>query len=110
MPAGGAFPGAVPDRLGKVRRADDIGEHERHPRRAGDGAPVRLVTLLAFEDTDVDLGAETAELLERRRPLEVGIILVAEHAERTGQHGTGPRDLVRRAPLTPRLDRSSQLS
>ena len=104
MPAQEPLPGLVAERLGEVRRADDVGEHERLARRRGPAPPILGVAQLALGGLDVDPGPEAAELVERRLQLEVGVVVVVEGAKRARQDAP-----ARGRPRTARRPRASRL-
>ncbi len=107
MPAHDVLPGLVADRLEEVRRADDVGEHERprdassRLRRAGAN---RLEATLGLEH-----GAESLERREGGPQLEDRRLLVSVRPVGQREGSTRLRGLEREVGLGPVADRSSQL-
>ena len=94
----------------KTCRADDVGEHER-PARAHRARPSVLdIAEHSLGGFDIDPGAEASELVERRVQFAISDLVVVESAIRAREHGSCPRDLVRRTDVSPSADRGAQLT
>src|SRR5439155_10853895 len=103
------LPRLLAEPLGKVRRTEDVGEHERHPCCLRSRPALGGRSQLPLGHLDVRPRAETSELLERGAKLEIGVLLIVDGAQGTGQECASPGDLVWNADVAPALGRRPEL-
>ena len=109
VPAQEPLPGLVAERLGKARRADDVGEHERLPCAVCGPAPAIRGRRAARARRPRRRPARRGGGTPRGPPRSSRSASSSSSTRPEGarQDRPGPGDLVRRADVAPALDRRS---